>query len=256
MAIIAPIEINMKQKFLSSHCRQITCTIILLLLPMVACAPNKIFPRRNISLFSVILKNPPKPITVRELDALDWKKEEKLHPLKQAQRMELLIAILLDKNALKIPVEVPNLLYRKDEINRRRAKSAILLGQEIAHSDAIPALISVINDKGEDTHVRYAAITGLSMIPDKSVILVLLDMLNDDKIDLRFRAYEQLDKLGVGLEDQSERPEMRYPVGKQFGYSIYAPPEERLLAIRKWKSWWETNHKSFIFRRSRVMTEY
>ena len=168
-------------------------------------------------------------------------------------KMEQLITILQDKDASKIPIELPNPLYKKSRIKRRRGEAAKLLGLEIAHRDAIPALTAVIKDKKEDTIVRYCAITGLSIIADKSVIPVLLDMLNDDKVDLRSHAYGQLDKLRVA--PQEKEPEIILPVARYFGYSFYYPPAKRLEAIRKWKAWWKANKKRFKIVRERAMWE-
>ena len=178
------------------------------------------------------------------------KADRKLSP-EENTKMEFLIAVLLDKDASKIPIEVPNPLYREDQIRSRRRAAAKVLGIEIAHSKAVVPLISVATDTREHVNMRYSAITALSRTPDKSVIPVLLDLLDDNEVDLRGRAYEQLDSLRVGPE--SSDPEVGYPVGKAFSYSFRSPPELRIEAIRKWKDWWKTNQKSFEFKRGRAM---
>ncbi len=178
------------------------------------------------------------------------KADRKLSP-EENTKMEFLIAVLLDKNASKIPIEVPNPLYRGDRIRFRRRAAAKVLGIEIAHSKAAAPLISVATDTKEHLEMRYSAITALSRIADKSVIPVLLDLLNDDEVDLRGRAYEQLDKLKVGPE--SSDPEVEYPMGQVFGYSFRSSPGLRIEAIQKWRDWWKANQKSFEFKRERAM---
>ncbi|UCH33858.1 MAG: HEAT repeat domain-containing protein [Armatimonadota bacterium] len=79
-----------------------------------------------------------------------------------------------------------------------RMGAALRLGEQLGHKDAMPALVSAINDSAAPREVRFAAVIALSQIPDPSAVEALLDVVTaHPEPALRERARKQLVHMGV-----------------------------------------------------------
>jgi len=128
-----------------------------------------------------------------------------------------------------------------------RAEAARVLGEKVAHRDAIEPLKRIAFSGAESPRLRYWAVTALSQIADKQVIPLLIDLTLDDQIG--GRAKEQLFKL----------TRMRFPPG--FSWVEEGPPEEWWPRSKgryreAWMKWWEQNRETFVFDRKRALIEF
>ena len=79
-----------------------------------------------------------------------------------------------------------------------RMGAALRLGEQFGHKDAIPALVSVINDEPVPMEVRLAALIALSQIPHESAVERLIQVMEQhSEARLRDRARVQLTHMGV-----------------------------------------------------------
>lgn len=159
-----------------------------------------------------------------------------------AQEATKLVELTVVVTGRPLPRSRPSSLsWRVAGTLARRREAARRLGEELGHLAAIPVLLSVLEDEGEDRGVRYAALTSVSLIADKSIVPLILKFLEDPDQSIRSRAQEQLMKLSG-----------RSP---SFGLGDHVPQEERAKAVAEWRAWWEENKEIFVFDRSRMLYE-
>jgi HEAT repeat protein len=78
--------------------------------------------------------------------------------------------------------------------------------------------------RSENPSDRIAAAIEASRSGDKSLAPLLVERLEDDAADVRFYAIQALERL----------------TGQRLGYEPYAPAEQRLAAVQRWRRWLKT----------------
>lgn len=101
-----------------------------------------------------------------------------------------------------------------------RMGCAYVLGR-IGDTRTVPDLEGALADPVD--YVRYEAASQLGNMGSKSGYSVLVQGLESDRVEYRFKCFEALRELS----------------GHTFGYVHNAPDEERAEAVTKWKSWLE-----------------
>jgi HEAT repeat protein len=101
-----------------------------------------------------------------------------------------------------------------------RMGCAWVLGR-IGDTRAVPHLEGLLGDDVD--FVRYEAAAQLGQIGSTAGYRVLVQGLEDEKLEYRFKCHEALREL----------------TGKNFGYSHNASPELRAAAVKKWQQWVE-----------------
>jgi HEAT repeat protein len=143
---------------------------------------------------------------------------------------------------------------RVDNIKYQRGVTLITNLERIAAygEPAIPICVEGL--KSEDAMTRMGCVYALGRIGDSRTVASLEGLLKDEVDFVRYEAASQLGVMGSksgygvlveGLE--SERVEYRYKcfealrelTGHTFGFVHNAPTEERADAVTKWKAWLE-----------------
>jgi HEAT repeat protein len=101
-----------------------------------------------------------------------------------------------------------------------RMGCAYVLGR-IGDTRTVPELEATLQDPVD--YVRYEAASQLGTMGSKTGYGVLVDGLESDRVEYRFKCFEALRELS----------------GHTFGYVHNAPDEERAEAVAKWKVWLE-----------------
>jgi HEAT repeat protein len=101
-----------------------------------------------------------------------------------------------------------------------RMGCAWVLGR-IGDTRSVPHLETLLTDKVD--FVRYEAASQLGSVGSKSGYRTLVQGLDHEKLEYRFKCHEALREL----------------TGKNFGYSHNAAPELRASAVEKWQAWLE-----------------
>jgi HEAT repeat protein len=101
-----------------------------------------------------------------------------------------------------------------------RMGCAYVLGR-IGDTRTVPELEATLQDPVD--YVRYEAASQLGGMGSKSGYGVLVEGLESDRVEYRFKCFEALRELS----------------GHTFGYVHNAPDEERAEAVTKWKAWLE-----------------
>lgn len=154
---------------------------------------------------------------------------------------------LTPKERKEMDAAIQVLLDRKRKLEERK-KAAEVLGYRIAHQEAIEPLKRIAFNKREERELRYWAVTALSLIADKRVIPLLIDLAIDDKVG--GRAAEQLRKLtGMRLPPGIE------PMKKGEKWRDWWT-RNKVRYHKAWLNWWEKNKGTFVFNRLRAMVEY
>ncbi|HEX5137619.1 MAG TPA: HEAT repeat domain-containing protein [Planctomycetota bacterium] len=99
-----------------------------------------------------------------------------------------------------------------------RMGCAYVLGR-IGDTRTVPDLEGALKDPVD--YVRYEAASQLGNMGSKSGYGVLVEGLESDRVEYRFKCFEALRDL----------------TGNTFGYVHNAPDEERAEAVAKWKTW-------------------
>ena len=108
----------------------------------------------------------------------------------------------------------------KSEDAMTRMGCAYVLGR-IGDSRTVPELETTLTDQVD--FVRFEAASQLGNMGSKSGYNVLVEGLESERVEYRFKCYEALREL----------------TGHTFGYVHNAPDEERAEAVAKWKAWLE-----------------
>jgi len=198
----------------------------------------------------------------------------------EIEKRDLLIQLLLDKDATKIPLpewqEKDN--YRWDFVIFRRQYAAELLGSRIAHKSAIPILVKVAKNQkkqqyflGEhkysqreqevlqkyiqerEVSIRIASLQALSRIADKAIIPHLIDFLATDLHGHAIRYLQFL--LDEALQKQYQNASQSRTVSGFFGYQTDQSAVERQKVIQRLKVWWQENQKNIVIVRSKTLPE-
>lgn len=101
-----------------------------------------------------------------------------------------------------------------------RMGCAYVLGR-IGDTRTVPELEATLQDPVD--YVRYEAASQLGTMGCKTGYGVLVEGLESDRVEYRFKCFEALRELS----------------GHTFGYVHNAPQEERAEAVKKWKGWLE-----------------
>jgi len=101
-----------------------------------------------------------------------------------------------------------------------RMGCAYVLGR-IGDTRTVPDLEALLGDSVD--YVRYEAASQLGNMGSKSGYGVLVEGLDSERVEYRYKCFEALREL----------------TGHTFGYVHNAPPEERADAVAKWKAWLE-----------------
>lgn len=101
-----------------------------------------------------------------------------------------------------------------------RMGCAWVLGR-IGDTRSVPHLEGLLGDDVD--FVRYEAAAQLGTVGSTAGYRVLVQGLEDEKLEYRFKCHEALREL----------------TGKNFGYSHNASPELRAAAVKKWQQWVE-----------------
>jgi HEAT repeat protein len=116
-----------------------------------------------------------------------------------------------------IPICVEGL---KSDDAMTRMGCAYVLGR-IGDTRTVPDLETTLQDPVD--YVRYEAASQLGNMGSKSGYGVLVEGLESDRVEYRFKCFEALRELS----------------GQTFDYVHNAPDEERAAAVAKWKAWLE-----------------
>jgi HEAT repeat protein len=116
-----------------------------------------------------------------------------------------------------IPICIEGL---KSDDAMTRMGCAYVLGR-IGDTRTVPELEATLTDQVD--FVRYEAASQLGTMGSKSGYSVLVEGLESERVEYRFKCYEALKEL----------------TGHTFGYVHNAPTEERAEAVTKWKAWLE-----------------
>jgi len=116
-----------------------------------------------------------------------------------------------------IPICVEGL---KSDDAMTRMGCAYVLGR-IGDTRTVPDLEGVLADQVD--YVRYEAASQLGNMGSKAGYGVLVEGLENERVEYRFKCFEALRELS----------------GHTFGYVHNAPAEERAEAVAKWKAWLE-----------------
>jgi HEAT repeat protein len=108
----------------------------------------------------------------------------------------------------------------KNEDAMTRMGCAYVLGR-IGDTRTVPELQTALADQVD--FVRYEAASQLGSLGSKSGYGVLVEGLESERVEYRYKCFEALREL----------------TGHTFGYVHNAPPEERAEAVTKWKGWLE-----------------
>lgn len=108
----------------------------------------------------------------------------------------------------------------KSEDSMTRMGCAYVIGR-IGDTRTVPELEATLSDQVD--FVRYEAASQLGNMGSKAGYGVLVEGLESERVEYRFKCYEALREL----------------TGHTFGYVHNAPDEERAEAVAKWKAWLE-----------------
>jgi HEAT repeat protein len=136
-------------------------------------------------------------------------------------------------------VEVVLILVDKEKPATQRVEAAEIIRSRMPHRAAVPALASVARDGRTDQQVRSHAIIALSFVDDKSVIPLLIELVNDGNAGVRKVANRQLWKLAAWHRPHSIRVA-----------DADTPAADLELAVKSWKEWWKKTEPTYRFSRS------
>ncbi len=123
----------------------------------------------------------------------------------------------------------------------RRSQAVRLLGERLAHIDCIEPLRRILDNASESQELRYAALTAMSRIADKSVVPILMAQLDDPNWAFRLRLTGQLGK---------------FTGGQSFQFYGRTTDERWVKAVATWKQWWKENENDLVPDRMRTIMGY
>jgi len=150
------------------------------------------------------------------------------------------------------PMVQTRLQARVDNIRYQRGVTLITNLERIASYGEVAVPVCLEGLKSEDSMTRMGCAWVLGRIGDTRTIPALENALTDEVDFVRYEAAAQVCQLGskAGYKTlveglQSDRVEYRYKciealtqlTGHTFDYSHNAPPEERAEAVQKWQAW-------------------
>jgi len=152
------------------------------------------------------------------------------------------------------PIVETRLRARVDNIKYQRGVTLITNLERIAAYGEMAVPVCLEGIESEDAMTRMGCVWVLGRVGDPRTVEAVEGLLDDDVDFVRFEAASQLGNIGSkkgyrvlvqGLEH--ERVEYRYKcfealrdlTGHSFGYSHNAAPEIRAQAVKQWQSWLE-----------------
>lgn len=147
-------------------------------------------------------------------------------PLQRGQKLLHAMQYLIAKKQLAVEPIVKAL---EGSDARTRANFLYVLGW-INGAESRQALVDNLNYP--DVAVRFEAAAGLLQHGDAGGTPHMIDLLESEDRQVRFKAIESL----------------KASTGKEFGYVFAADGEARVLAVQKWRDWWRSEKSRLMVR--------